>query len=182
MTDKNIVNYHTPFESNVYYHETIQDWLHRLRVDDTLDTEDKLNLIVLINNWISKDMKWKFTYLIDYNYNNYMITLSGFPKFGFPDYFTPEKLQLHWLLNRIGYYEAIVYLLNNEVTKIELIYDKTSLDKDLPSLVIFRTVDEEKVRSEQEAKDNCCNILSTKSKNCEQEINDNDKGVDNLDI
>ena len=179
MNDKNITKYHEPFESNVYYHETIMDWLRRLREDDTLDTYDTLNLLVLINNWISKDMKWHFTYHIKYNSDNYTITLTGFPKFGFPDYFTPEKLQLHWLLNRMGYYEAKVYLLDNEVIKIDLIYDKNKVEKKLPSCVALITVDSETRNiSEMEGEQNSCNILTTKN-----EKEDNiDNGVDDLDI
>lgn len=181
MKNKHVYKYHKPFESNVYYHETVTDWLLRLRKqEDDMDYYDYLNLLVLVNNWISMDMKWHFSYLIDFDDKDYTITLTGFPKFGFPEYFMPEKLQLHWLLNRIGYHLAKVYFKQHEVVKIELIYE----EKVNPTLVEFITIDEDDNEIlDDTSNENECNILDDKHKHHEHKIDEDiDRGVDKLDI
>lgn len=106
-------------------HPTILEWLHILHTKyHRLDEREILNYEIEIGNWISGDCHWDTVYKTSYNPTNKCITVTGFPKYGYPDYFKVNDAQLEFLLHRMRYNKATVYYNHRSVLKIVLCITK----------------------------------------------------------
>lgn len=100
-------------------HPLILEWLHILNTKyDKLDDKEILNLEVEIGNWIKGDMHWRNTYKTTYDPVTQCITVEGFEKYGYPNYFKINMAQLEFLLHRMRYNKATVYMNHQSVVKI----------------------------------------------------------------
>lgn len=111
-------------------HPLVLEWLHFLHKKyHDLDDKEILNLELRIATWIQGDMHWDTAYKTVYDPMTRCLTITGFPKFGYPDYFKVRKAQLVFLLHRIRYNKATIYYQRQSVVKIVLcITDEWELD------------------------------------------------------
>lgn len=152
-------NWFRPHHYNIWYHPVLIDWVRHLNNDyEELEEQEIEDCIVQINNRISHDMKWKNVYNIDYNPQTQMFILHGFPKHGFPEFFKVSSSQMRWLLNRMGYNHAKIYVKHHNVIYIELFLD----DEINETLVEFVEVDDDDSLDlpDPEFPKNPCNVLT----------------------
>lgn len=140
-------------------HPLVLEWLRRIHKDyDTLDSQDKEFFIVKIANWISRDMGWNDTYNTIYTADSsYTINITGFPKYKKPFCFFIEDAQLEWLLHRIGYNKAVIYMYGKDTVKLEL-----SITDEVPkteTLIQREKLTEDELNPTLNLK-NPCNILT----------------------
>ena len=84
-----------PVQHGLRSHPTILEWLYRLHTKyDKLDDEEILNYEIEIANWIQGDMHWEKVYKTTYDPHTKCLTVTGFPKYGYPDYFQVNEAQL----------------------------------------------------------------------------------------
>lgn len=133
-------------------HPTVLEWLHLLHTKyHKMDKEEILSYEIEIGNWISGDMHWDKVYKTSYDPTTKCITVSGFPKYGYPDYFEVNTPQIEFLLHRIRYNKATVYYNHRSVMKIVLCI---TTDYPLDTKKVFN------VQVSNTDGDESCNILT----------------------
>ena len=100
-------------------HPTVLEWLHILRTKyEKLGKDEILNYELEISNWITGDMHWEKVYKTKYDPTTKCLIVTGFPRYGYPDFFKINEAQLEFLLHRLRYNKATVYYHHRSVVKI----------------------------------------------------------------
>ena len=123
--------------------ESLYDYVKRL--NDEYDTLPYLWIDYFknrINSMISKNMRWKTVFNLDYNVDTKTITITGLPTYTLDKRFKPIPPQLEYTVTKMGYKKVLVYMYGKSIIKIEFL-DSITDGEDVVEYVFMQDLEYE---------------------------------------